>query len=77
MKTKKFNKKLSLSKHTISNLNQGEMNGVNGGKSIGATACYLTSPSEAIVVTSTTFINLSDACILNRPSMRRSCHGWC
>lgn len=31
MKTKKFNKKLSLNKKTISNLNYGQMRNVNGG----------------------------------------------
>lgn len=31
MKTKNFNKKLSLNKKTISNLNYGQMGNVNGG----------------------------------------------
>jgi natural product precursor len=31
MKTKKFNKKLNLSKNTIANLDNGKMNGIKGG----------------------------------------------
>jgi hypothetical protein len=32
MKTKKFNKKLSLGKQTIANINNGEMNVIKGGR---------------------------------------------
>jgi hypothetical protein len=39
MKSKKFEKKLSLNKKTISNLNQGAMKGVRGGGTL-EIACF-------------------------------------
>jgi natural product precursor len=40
MKPKKFEKKLTLNKKTISALQNREMNEVHGGKTGGPTACY-------------------------------------
>ena len=37
MKTKHFNKKLELNKHTVSHLNDGELSGVRGGVATGYT----------------------------------------
>jgi natural product precursor len=39
MGSKKFSKKLSLSKKTIANLNNGEMKNVQGGTTCGTCAC--------------------------------------
>lgn len=71
MKTKGFNKKLSLNKHTVSNLNQNDMGGVNGGKT--GETCFLIFPTEYTVLTTKLIVDAS----VNRPSMKRSCHGWC
>ena len=76
MKTKSFNKKLSLSKHTISNLNQGEMNGINGGNTV-AGICHVRSYVKCFVTYFTNIIAASDTCITNQPSVRRSDCGVC
>ena len=41
MKTKQFNKKLSLNKKTVANLNNGDMNAVQGGQSLVKDTCSL------------------------------------
>ncbi len=42
MKTKKINKKLSLHKKTIANLDNNEMNGAHGGGTLGTLCCIPT-----------------------------------
>lgn len=67
MKTKTFNKKLSLSKQTISNLGNTEMNFINGGGSF--MHCVLLT---MMCIRMTDLILASEECMTNKPSVRRS-----
>jgi bacteriocin-like protein len=48
MKTKTFNKKLSLNKKTVANLNDKEMQGIYGGETVEKTVCITRCVSDCL-----------------------------
>lgn len=63
MKTKKFNKKFDLKKHTVSNLNQEEMNDLKGGTTGITVTCTAGKICTGIIIAA---ISVDD-----------SCYDWC
>ncbi len=62
MKTKKLEKKLLLSKETISNLNAGEMNRVLGGETLDELTCISKCATDCLCPTYVT--RCTECCIL-------------
>lgn len=63
MKTKKIVKRLTLSKETVSNLNEGEMNRVLGGETVDELTCVSKCITDCILCP-TNLTRCSVCCIL-------------